>query len=533
MNYANRVLVGSARQWVGAVGLVLAMGWSGVAGAQTAPAERGESQKVVRYRDFGAVGDGKADDLAAIIRAHAHANENDLPVRADDGATYYIGGAAATAIIHTNTDFGNAKFLIDDTAVENRRSAVFEVRSKLPSFRPAGVESLTKAQATLPIALPQACVVKVTNSGVKRYIRYGANQNSGASQMEVLVVDAAGNVDPNTPILWDYEKVTDIVAYPIDEAPLRITGGQFTTIANVEDSRYQYYARGIAIRRSNVVVDRLQHRITGEGETGAPYSGFIHIADCANVTVQNAVMTGRKTFRTIGAAGRPVNMGSYGLQVDRAANVSFINCTQTNDINDGQFWGIMASNYAKNITYDGCTLSRFDAHQGVYNATIRNSTLGHMGIQLIGSGTFILENSTVRAGSLISLRSDYGSTWEGEFIIRNCVLIPPTNRRGNPTLIAGSNAGQHDFGYQCYMPARIVIENLHINDTGAPANAPGPAVLADFNRDFKDDTYQQKFPYITTKELVLKNITTATGKRLRLSDNPFMFNHLAGALKAE
>ena len=35
----------------------------------------------VCYEDFGAVGDGVADDFAAIYRAHEYANENHLPVR--------------------------------------------------------------------------------------------------------------------------------------------------------------------------------------------------------------------------------------------------------------------------------------------------------------------------------------------------------------------------------------------------------------------------------------------------------------------
>jgi hypothetical protein len=50
------------------------------------------SMKVVRYEDFGAVGDGETDDQEAIARAHAHANANGLPVEAKDEATYYIGG---------------------------------------------------------------------------------------------------------------------------------------------------------------------------------------------------------------------------------------------------------------------------------------------------------------------------------------------------------------------------------------------------------------------------------------------------------
>jgi hypothetical protein len=73
----------------------------------------------VRYSDFGAKGDGKTDDIEAIVAAHAFANEKGLPVKADEGATYYIGGKNRTAVIRTNTDFGTAAFVIDDIFTKN------------------------------------------------------------------------------------------------------------------------------------------------------------------------------------------------------------------------------------------------------------------------------------------------------------------------------------------------------------------------------------------------------------------------------
>ena len=50
-----------------------------------------ELKKLVRYEDFGAVGDGKTDDFDALARAHAYANKNGLDVVADGSKTYYIG----------------------------------------------------------------------------------------------------------------------------------------------------------------------------------------------------------------------------------------------------------------------------------------------------------------------------------------------------------------------------------------------------------------------------------------------------------
>jgi len=38
-----------------------------------------------------------------------------------------------------------------------------------------------------------------------------------------------------------------------------------------------------------------------------------------------------------------------------------------------------------------------------------------------------------------------------------------------------------------------------------------------------DDSYREKFPYVKTREVVLRNVTTSSGKTLRISDNTFMF----------
>jgi hypothetical protein len=511
----------------GAIGLRILMavvtGAMGITGpgrsAEAAPPPSG----VVRYADFGARGDGKTDDIDAIAKAHEYANQHGLPVKADDGATYYISGKNRTAVIRTDTDFGKASFTIDDTSVENRGANIFQVESSQRSFKLEGVSSLKKNQAKIAASLPGPCFVSVTNSHVKHFIRYGANQNSGYPQTDVFIVDKDGLVDRETPIIWDFDRITGITAQLMDATTLTLKGGRFTTIANAAESKYTYYGRGLAIRRCRVVVDGLEHRVTGEGDQGAPYGGFINVGNCANVSVRNTALTAHKTYRTIGSAGVPVSMGTYDISLNRALNVSFVDCRQTNDIKDGRYWGLMGSNYCKNILFDRCAFSRFDAHMGVANATIRNSTIGYVGINAIGCGTFLVENTTVYGTCFFNLRSDYGSTWQGEFVVRNCVFIPSCGKPVTASLIGGSYTGNHDFGYPCSMPERITLDGLRIDDSSRPDNYRGPAIFSNFNGAFKDASYVEKYPYVKTREVILKNVTTASGKPLRVSDNTFMF----------
>lgn len=475
----------------------------------------------VHYSDFGAKGDGKTDDFAAIKKAHEHANEKGLSVRADDKATYYIGGADGAIVIMTDTNFGKASFIIDDTNVENLRSSVFKVQSAHKPIRIKDARSLKKGDSRLSNRLARASLIIATNDKIKRFIRRGKNQNSGKSQTDVFLVDKQGRIDTNTPIIWDFDHVSKMIAYPVDEDVLNIKGGTFTTIAHAKEST-SYFQRGMRITRSNVLIEGLQHLIKGEGKAGPPYQGFISISNCANVVLRDTVLSGRKFYYKIGSAGRKVPMGSYGLSISSSVNVSLIRCTQANDIMDKAIWGIMGTNYCKNILLDGCELSRFDAHQGVVNVTIRNSTLGRMGIKLTGFGKFLAENTTVKSNSFIDLRSDYGSTWNGEVTIRDCRFVP--QRRGNEVpIIDGNNDGQHDFGYTTYLPQKVIIDKLIIEDAGQGKSYKGPVIFGNINSRMKNETYKQAHAQVLPKLIAHRDIEAASGKPVRVSTNAFMF----------
>lgn len=470
----------------------------------------------VTYESFGAVGDGKTDDLEAIVNTHAYANANNLTVLAKEGATYYIGGAGKTAYIKTDTSWSTARFIIDDTAVENRSSWIFNIS---PS---QGSRSITdKVSPSLDIdatnigtTLESKCLVVLSDYNVKRYIRKGANQNSGSSQSDVILVDENGNISPDTPLIWDFGTVSSATAYPIDEETLYIRGGKFTTIANNASSEYNYYSRGIVVKRSNTVIDGLYHDVINEGETGSPYSAFVSLSCCADVTVKNSTFTGHKRYVTIGSAGTSVAMGTYDIGAATSVNAKFINCKQTNDITDGDYWGIAGTNYCKNLTYDGCAFSRFDAHQGVLNATIRNSVLGHHGIKLIGSGTALIENTTVLSNSFVDLREDYGSTWNGDLIIRNCKFYP-SDVDGN--IINALNSETHNFGYTCYLPQNIEIDGLYVHSIGINY------LFNVVNSNHLTNSFTGSDPVVTPKEITVKNFSNILGSTLYVSLNTAMF----------
>lgn len=489
-----------------------------VAAIQAMAGNPDADRSVVTYEAYGAVGDGVADDLPAICKAHAYANEHGLSVRSKQGAIYHLGHQALTAIIATDTDWGTSRFIIDDSkGVENNSKSLFEVRSLLKPV-PLKIERMKRGQNHLDLKLAGDTLVYVENKNRNLFIRSGLNQSDGSEQKEVFILRPNGSIIGE--IDWDYDVITRIEARPIDTEALVLRGGIFTNIANrtKQENVSSYWARNILISRSKTVVDGVTHRVTGETDIGQPYSGFLSAKKCASIVFRNCTIDGRKFYRKIGNADKPVSMGTYGYRADLVVDFRMTNCQMGNDIHDTSRWGVVATNFMKNILVENCTLSRVDVHMGVSGSyIIRHSTLGHAGINAIGRGCMILEDTTVHSPALISFREDYGSTWEGEIIIRNSRWMPPAGKATTLHMFSMRNDGTHDYGYPCFMPRFIQIEGLFVDDSKRPRGYQG---LTFFNDPIGKTSKQRPFPYHLTERLEVNGLKTASGLPPRVCDNP-------------
>lgn len=478
--------------------------------ASVLPALSSAAGEIVTYEDFGAIGDGVHDDLPAICDAHEYANTHGLPVKSKPDATYHLGRRALTVKIATDTDWSTSRFTIDDRDVEDHKRSLIEVLSLLPAEK-LEIERLVRDQKQIELQSDHDYYVVVTNDRIKRYIRRGLNQNSGKSQSDCFILRRDGSID--SPIDWDYDHISKVEARPMDEKTLTLKGGVFTTFANnmKQEVGYNYWSRNILITRSNTEVDGLTHYVVGETAVGHPYGGFLTVRTCANVTLRNCFATGHKIYKTQGSAGKPVSMGSYDYSANRVVNFSMINC-RMNHILDRTRWGVIGTNYCKNILLEDCTLTRMDAHMGVSGTyVIRRTNLGYMGLNAIGRGLLTLEDSTLHGPSLITFRGDYGSTWEGKVEIRNCRWIPSGEGGTELFMFNTRNDGTHDFGYTCFMPSAISIDGLYVDDS----NNKGP--LCYFPSPGDGNPAESPFPYVLTRKLTVKNVTTASGEKPCLS----------------
>ncbi len=478
-----------------------------------------ELEKIVTYEDFGAVGDGVSDDMPAIAAAHKYANEHRLPVRAKDGARYYIGGRDIRAYIKTSTNFGTAEFIIDDSVELEKRTAPLFIIDSEEDFYPVDIKRLDRGQKRLDLPHEGNLYIKVYDEGRRVYIRKGDNQNNGTAQFDCFTLDSEGNIGSTLP--WQFDNVTKALAKSIDDEPIVIENGTFTTIANHDPREiYTYYGRNMVCRRSHTTMRNIKHLVTGEFEDcGSPYAGFYQIAECADVSLIDCVATPHRTYYWTMENGHINAYGTYDFNGSCAIDFRLIRLTQTIDIMDRRYWGLMGTNFCKDMVLTGCKISRFDAHCGVINMTMRDCEFGHVKMEVIGFGEGLIERCRLHGNFFMLLRGDYGSFFNGNFTIRDCEWeILPQNEKA--TFFNAHNTGDHDFGYECMLAENILIENLEIDDTAVPENYQGTYIFSLFDSNPGGD---KPYPYKLPKTLTLRNVRTKSGREIEICENPELF----------
>ena len=447
---------------------------------------------VVKYADYDTIkGDGRTNDFEAIQAVHEYANAGGQPVYAQSGKTYYIGETNGQSI-SVKTDFymGSAKFIFDDQHINDngvcpdKDAPIFIVEPTHERFtlkatndtrgifdRINAAGGIKTTDTTMPLDLGFDALVIPINSTKIMYKRWGADGTpdgstaGGKPQQELFIVYKDNSIDEKTHALFDYEYVDSMIIQRIDDEPIVISGGTITTIATADNMTSGSVARNIAIYRSNVTLEGLTHIVENQPigrESGGPnYTGFVSTIYANNVLVRNCKLSGRTHY----------NQGTYDIGGSYANNITYENVTQfmmyrNEDPAQGVWpetnvWGIMGTNYCKNLSYINCELSRFDAHAGVYNFTVKGCTIRD--IKANGGGIAIIEDCNILGSQIISLRQDYASSWRGEIYVKNVKVT------GDRATVIDGKYHNTDFGFNTAIPDYISVDNVIFENPG-PAN---------------------------------------------------------------
>lgn len=424
------------------------------------------------YDEFGALGDGITDDYISIKKCHDYANEYNLNVKCLSGKTYYLDNVIEPIIVKTSIDFNGSSVVINENNIgeytENgftRNNDVYKIVSKHEPIvinNLTGIEINTNTRVIPQLAGHGKCLVDVINTTKKQFIRKGSNADTGYNQTDQFIIDNDGNV--MSEIIWDFNYITSITLYPVDEDKLVIKNGTLITVENKYESK-TYLRKGILINRSNVVIENMGRKVENYNKPCSPTRGIYYFHTCSNVVLRNCDVHSRRESQK--------DVGTYDLSYYKVVDYIVDNVTDLN-YNNTSIWGVHTQNYGKNAYFNNCKLSRIDAHRGVWNLTILNTTIGKQ-INLIGGGRLYIDNVTTFAPHLVNFRSDYGSNWRGDIICRNILHISKdvTSSTGDKALIKVfyfNNNMTHDFGYNCYAGKSITVDNYQLINDGKNSN---------------------------------------------------------------
>ena len=439
----------------------------------------------IYYSDFGAKGDGVSDDFLAIKACHEYANKWGNTVNANEGKTYYIGKYTngESIIVKTDTYMHGANFIVDDHEIEVHHTRPAQCNTDVggecsecltrgaPIFYFDNDKDDLNVKAIMQQYLPimggwresdnttkfenwpldyDALIVFGSNER-KIYIRQGANADGGDDQYEAILVHADGTIDPSTPLTWDYTKVSWATAYAADDKAIVFDGALYDANGNVvsmsnyhqittrpENNAYNSTSRNLYVARSNVTVQNFEHTMTDDWEFRTPYGGFLCVNRSNNTTFSNIILQTHDRKYHNGTLS-----GTYEIGGTAANDIKYYNVRVSNFFCDGGKWdyssgsvttastpgaveyrGCMGTNYCRNFYFENCTLSSFDAHKGLGNLTIRNSTFEHINIFGMGGVAAIYDSTVYVDGgyAVFNFREDYGATWRGDVIIENVTM---------------------------------------------------------------------------------------------------------------
>jgi hypothetical protein len=393
----------------------------------------------VNVKWFGAKGDGVADDTAAVLFAHTHANTI--------GVTVSYKGCVAVALqanaqipLKTSVDFAGCELVILGGV------------STPPTFSTLN---------TLFVVTDDACpLVTVTGSVVASNLTAGSLfptlglfDGHGYAFLECgfQIPDRAETGTQNYQQAFKVNRngraslplSADISAFAAAiTVTYRKTSESRLAIKNVKLTEGAWNnQRVLHIQRCNVEVDNFTMMFTGGAFDNIHQ--IIKIEHGSDITIRNFISTGRPVTTT---------SGSYNLDIFGGADIIVDN------MNALTGWGATGTNHLNGVKFVNCVLNRLDAHGGGHNVFAENCDLHESGMVYgWGGGVLSVKNCRLYRCSAIATRGDYGGQFFGDLVVANC---ESTNNGSASLIVVDLEENPLGASVPVHAPRTVTVTNV-------------------------------------------------------------------------
>ena len=458
---------------------------------------------------FGAIGDGETDDSQALKKCHDYANENGFKVIYEKGKTYLLSNSIEITV-KTDIDFNGATILIDDTKgsqvhayhlVNDKETVVLSESSlsEMEEINTGKVEALEKYGKSF---------VYVEDATTKTYIRQGTNADDGIPQAEGFIVSDQGEIVGE--LITNYDQVTYSEIRSFNQKRITIENGIFISTGFVTgEDLNQSYKRDIFIERNQVTLKNCVHKIDSDSTNRLASQGFFYHYRCADQIVEDVIVQPRIYTVVDGTPRGTYEFGNYDV-----VNIDYIRCDGYS-INP-ELWGCFGGNRMKNAKFSSCRLNRIDSHIGSQDVVISDSYIGDKGLTLIGSGTLIVENTVISSFTILNFRSDYGASWNGDIVVRNCILDTQkyNNQEGKFSLAVITAVVNHNYGYDLHFGDKsIIFENINVLEK---EDRQDKFVVINYRLSESPSESSGVIPHTIADQITIKNVNRQHGRAVKI-----------------
>jgi hypothetical protein len=385
----------------------------------------------VTYEDFGADLTGVTPADTQIDACHTFANDNNLPVRQNNGIVYWV-GTKNSIEVRTNTDLRGLTVRVDGGSgtvgatfsqigmyfIPRDVASITLDSTQLSQLNTTYVDQFKKGSCVVPDAIfGQYQGAMIQMQGTSEITRSSSGM-SPVAKIECWTKSKGQMLDQPQYENWNAD-VQSCVIFPRSRGYL-----DFQAPSLEIDGANSFFF--IKCQRSQTNISSL---IVNELGLTAPSAirELVEINQCADIHLSD--------WSTVAMDKSPTGEASYVLN---AATIVNLHCDRLRG-NGG--WGVTGNNYLKNVYFNECALNRIDCHWSVFNFHAERCQFINWGARLSGAGRAVMKDceyyltanvsgidgSTITR-SLFATREDYGGEWDGDITVDGIRIVVDPGR---------------------------------------------------------------------------------------------------------